>query len=333
MIFHSSGRHGVTCSRSPWRFEAQQRFDDQPVQPARRSGVPGPAAAARVRRNRVDIRGDDIRLGLVGGDRFLGLRMVERVDQRQQLPGTAAVAQRGERHRRPHGGVRVLAAVLAHAGDIALDVARIHTPTRRTAGRATGPGRDRDAPGARSTASIAFRERSRRRPHPRAPTSSGQSNRSAHSGLPDEPSGEPSSNQARRYQSPSQACWSMFRRKSSASLSQRSARPASSRRRATPGTGSGRRAGRIPATRFLPCRECRRGSCRRSSRRIPSGAGRARRIAGRDGSRARNARTGSRFRRTARAGRSTTPHRHRACGPRGSARSRQVHFRRRSPST
>ena len=51
--------------------------------------------------------------------------MVHRVDHVHQLPCALAVAERGERHRRPDRGVRVLAAVLAHAGHVAADVARV----------------------------------------------------------------------------------------------------------------------------------------------------------------------------------------------------------------
>ena len=58
-------------------------------------------------------------------------------------------------------------------------------------------------------------------------------------------------------------------------------------------TASARRTGRTPARRFRPCRDRRRGSCRRSSRRSPSAAGRARRSASHARSRARSARRAS----------------------------------------
>src|SRR6266853_2447889 len=38
-----------------FELEAQQRFDDQPVEPAGGARVPGPAAAAGMRRNRIDV--------------------------------------------------------------------------------------------------------------------------------------------------------------------------------------------------------------------------------------------------------------------------------------
>ena len=51
--------------------------------------------------------------------------VVGRVDQGGQFPGAPAVAQGREGHGRPDGGVGVLAAVLAHAGHVALDVAGV----------------------------------------------------------------------------------------------------------------------------------------------------------------------------------------------------------------
>jgi hypothetical protein len=59
------------------------------------------------------------------------------------------LAQGGEGHRRPDRGVGVLAAVFAHAGHVALDVAGVERRAGRTAGRAAGSGRPRAAPGAR----------------------------------------------------------------------------------------------------------------------------------------------------------------------------------------
>ena len=67
---------------------------------------------------------------------------------REQLPRPLAVAQFGERHGGPDRGMRVLAAVFAHAGHVALDVAGVHRRTCRTADRAAGSVRRRGAPGA-----------------------------------------------------------------------------------------------------------------------------------------------------------------------------------------
>ncbi|MNR16141.1 hypothetical protein D3C85_1327170 [compost metagenome] len=47
------------------------------------------------------------------------------VDQIQQFPCFAGFTQLRERHARPNGSVRVLTSVLAHARQVALDVARV----------------------------------------------------------------------------------------------------------------------------------------------------------------------------------------------------------------
>ena len=71
-----------------------------------------------------ELSGDDVRFDLVGLDRrrvepwLMGL-------MRPAVPRHGRVAHGGERHGGPHGGVRVLAAVLPHARDVALDVARL----------------------------------------------------------------------------------------------------------------------------------------------------------------------------------------------------------------
>ena len=78
-----------------------------------------------MRRHGVDVGGDDVGLDPVGGDGFGGRAVADRVDQREQFPGAAMVAELGEGHDRPDRGVGVLAAVFAHAGDVALDVAGI----------------------------------------------------------------------------------------------------------------------------------------------------------------------------------------------------------------
>ena len=67
--------------------------------------------------------------------------MMQRIDQVHHLPGARCVAERGEGHRRPHRAVGVLPAVLAHAGHVAGDVARVRARGGRTAGRAAAPGR------------------------------------------------------------------------------------------------------------------------------------------------------------------------------------------------
>ena len=51
--------------------------------------------------------------------------MVDRIEDREQLARLVAVAEGGEREHRPDRRVRVLAAVLADAGQVALDVAGV----------------------------------------------------------------------------------------------------------------------------------------------------------------------------------------------------------------
>ena len=175
----SAGTQGAMCSRSASRRSPSSdstisRYS-QPAEPVYQVQPPRPACGG----DGIDVGGDDIGFDLVGGDGFRRARMVDRVDQRQQVPCAAAVAERGERHRRPDSGMRVLAAVLAHARDIAFDVAGIRARTCRMADRAAGPVPIRAARGARSSASIARRERARYRPRRTAPTSSARWNRSS----------------------------------------------------------------------------------------------------------------------------------------------------------
>ena len=73
----------------------------------------------------VDVAGDHVGLDPVAIEPSSRARVVDGVQQREQLAGTIAVAERGERHDRPDGRVRVLTAVLADARRIALHVARI----------------------------------------------------------------------------------------------------------------------------------------------------------------------------------------------------------------
>ena len=81
--------------------EPEQRLGDQPVHPARRARVPGPAAAAGVLRVGVDVGRDDVGLDLVRRDRGRVVAVVHRVDEPEQLPRALDVAGRGERHRPP----------------------------------------------------------------------------------------------------------------------------------------------------------------------------------------------------------------------------------------
>ena len=105
--------------------EPEHRFEAGAIQPARRTGVPGPATAPDVRRHRIDIGAGDIGLDLVAV--ALGARagVADRVEcgeqfgrpRRRRASRSAITVQVAD--------VRVLAAVLADARRVALDVARI----------------------------------------------------------------------------------------------------------------------------------------------------------------------------------------------------------------
>ena len=105
--------------------EPENAFETRAVHPARGAGVPGPAAAPRVCGVRVNVSGDDIRLDLVAIHVSRGPRMVERVEHVEELHRFIPAAQPGHGYDDPQSGVRVLAAVLAQTGWIALDVAGI----------------------------------------------------------------------------------------------------------------------------------------------------------------------------------------------------------------
>src|SRR3546814_14312109 len=73
----------------------------------------------------VDIGCDDVRLDLVAFDVLARARVVDRVEQCEQLAGLLAIAQRRKRKDCPHGGMAILPAIFAQARWIAPDVAGI----------------------------------------------------------------------------------------------------------------------------------------------------------------------------------------------------------------
>src|SRR5262245_14526618 len=115
----------VDEQRGAAEAKAQEPFDPRAIHPTGGAGVPGPAAAARMGRLRIDVTGHDVRLDPITIESGTRARVIDRVQEREELAGPVAVAERGERHDRPDGPVRVLPAVLAHARRIALHVARI----------------------------------------------------------------------------------------------------------------------------------------------------------------------------------------------------------------
>ena len=212
--------------------------------------------------------------------------MVHRVDHVQQLPRAFAIAERGERHRGPDRAVRVLAAVLAHAGHVAADVAGVRPALVERRIEQLDQLRARAAPGARRARPSPHASAPGRR-RPTAPTSSARSNRSGIRRC--WPSRAACRRRSRRggtrrrpTRVPRAARAAARARSRSAAAKAVVAVPAARGRR----TVAAPRTGRSRATRSRPCRGGRPGSCRRSSRRRPSAAGRARRSAGRAGPRA-----------------------------------------------
>ena len=117
---------GSTENVSPRRVRPSMALEADAVHPARRAGVPGPAAAADVRRVRVDVRRDHVGLGLVALDArrrvrvwLMGFSMWNISIASSPLPRRASAITVQMR------GVGVLPAVLAHAGRVAPDVAGI----------------------------------------------------------------------------------------------------------------------------------------------------------------------------------------------------------------
>ncbi len=105
--------------------KSKDALDPGAVHPACGPRVPGPAATSFVRRCRIDIGRDDVRLDLVAGSGLGGQRMVDRVQQREQRLGSVAVTLPGIGQNGPHGRVAVLPAIFTQPRRIALDVAGI----------------------------------------------------------------------------------------------------------------------------------------------------------------------------------------------------------------
>ena len=73
----------------------------------------------------IDVTGHHVRLDPIAIQPGARARVIDRIQEREELAGSVAVAERGERHDRPDRGVRVLAAVFPDARRVAFDVARI----------------------------------------------------------------------------------------------------------------------------------------------------------------------------------------------------------------
>src|SRR5262245_24277348 len=115
----------VDEERGPAEPEAQQPLDAGPIHPPGRARVPGPAPAPRMRRFGVDVAGDHVGLDPIAIEPGARAGVVDGIEEREELAGAIAVAERGEGHDCPDGRVRVLSAVLADTRRVALDVARV----------------------------------------------------------------------------------------------------------------------------------------------------------------------------------------------------------------
>ena len=104
---------------------SQHRLERHPEHPPRRSGVPGPTTASSMRRFTVDVGRDHIRFDLIGSDCLGRPAAGHRTQHLEQLRSAVVTSRLGERPHGPERSVRVLAAILAHPRQIALDVARV----------------------------------------------------------------------------------------------------------------------------------------------------------------------------------------------------------------
>ena len=242
-------------------------------------GVPGPAAAAGVRGVRVHVGGDDVGLRAVARDVLRRARLVRRVQHREQL-------HRRDRRRR---AARTPARSRAPR---ACTVRRSPARPARSPGCSPGVGTMRSNGGVSSstrpssrrtrcvsTDSIAWRARAGS-PAPEITAHDCAIASIRHSAFSRDPSGVPSSKYARRYHSPSQASSTLAVRRVGVRAILRGAR------RVAPGVGQRgeRRQDREQEPgephAFAAALGARPGSCRRSSRRCRSAAGRAARSRG-----------------------------------------------------
>ena len=272
---------------------------------------------------RIDVAGHHVRLDLVAVQARAGAGVVDGVQDREELAGLVAVAERGERDHGPHRGVRVLPAVLAHARDVSLDVAGLEgravegrreeqdepvsPPDQVLVDGRHGPpaplgiGGARDhSPGLRDRvdAALVVGRGSERRP------------------VVEEGAAIPVAVPAVALERELQGV--------------RVLAPGERALRFPALLGQAgelvevRRGGTSPAIRSRPGRPRRPGSCRRSSRRCPSAAARGGRPRGSDRALGRSARRGTPSRRTLRAGSTDRSPPARAAPPRGTEPARRA---------
>ncbi len=116
---------GVDLQAIAAHLEAQDALDPGPLHPTCRAGVPGPAAASDPPWRGGDVGSHYVGLHAIAVDVAARAGMVDRVEDPEERGRLLAIPQRCIRHRRPQRSVRVLAAVLADAGRIGLDVAGV----------------------------------------------------------------------------------------------------------------------------------------------------------------------------------------------------------------
>src|SRR4029453_14812738 len=107
------------------QLKAENRFNRDAVKPTRGTGVPRPAAAARMRRGAIHVGAHYVRLNFVVLRLLSRGGMVDWVDEVPKFHGAVAATLQGRRQGNPSGGVGILTAVLADARHVSFDVARL----------------------------------------------------------------------------------------------------------------------------------------------------------------------------------------------------------------
>ena len=108
-----------------FQIHAEEGFQQEPIHPTSGTGVPRPTATTDVGRDGIDVGGDHVGFDFVGGDLVGRGTVVDRVEESKQVPGSVGISHQRKAHGGPNGAMSVLAAIFAHAGEIAFDVARI----------------------------------------------------------------------------------------------------------------------------------------------------------------------------------------------------------------
>src|SRR4051812_41550609 len=105
--------------------EPQDPLEAGPIHPPRCPGVPCPPAPADMWWFGINISGDDVGLDLVPVNASASARMVDGVQDCEELTGLVPVAECGERENGPDRGMGILTPVFADAGKVSFDVARV----------------------------------------------------------------------------------------------------------------------------------------------------------------------------------------------------------------